>query len=51
VGRNTGYIIHPDEILADNFVLLVNQSKNVRSPEILEKMRAVLAKKERQAAP
>ena len=32
IGRNTDYIIHPDEILADNFVLLLNNEKNVKSP-------------------
>ena len=42
VGRNTGYIIHPDEILAENFVLLLNGETNVPSPEILEGMRSVL---------
>jgi hypothetical protein len=44
-GRNTGYIIHPEEILADNFALLVEERPHVRSPEILEKMRKVLAEK------
>jgi hypothetical protein len=41
IGRNTEYIIHPEEILADNFVLLVNGAK-VQSPEILEKLDAAL---------
>lgn len=45
VGRNTQYIIHPEEILADNFVLLVFSQKNVPSPEILNKMRDVLRTK------
>jgi hypothetical protein len=43
VGRNTQYIIHPEEILADNFVLLVLKEENVPSPQILQKMRAILA--------
>ncbi len=43
VGRNTGYIIHPEEILADNFALLVLAQKNVRSPQILDDMRTILA--------
>lgn len=47
VGRNTDYIIHPEEILADNFALLVLNERNVASPEILQKMREVLL---RQAA-
>jgi hypothetical protein len=41
VGRNTKYTIHPEEILADNFVLLVDRAK-VPSPEILDKLDAVL---------
>lgn len=45
VGRNTDYIIHPDEILADNFALLVLKAPNVASPEILQKMREVLMRK------
>jgi hypothetical protein len=45
VGRNTDYIIHPEEILADNFALLVLNEHNVASPEILEKMREVLMRK------
>jgi hypothetical protein len=39
VGRNTGYIIHPEEILADNFTLLVQQVSDPPSPQILKKMR------------
>jgi hypothetical protein len=45
VGRNTEYIIHPEEILADNFALLVLGSQHVASPEILRKMREVLSRK------
>jgi hypothetical protein len=45
VGRNTDYIIHPEEILADNFALLVLDAPNVASPEILRKMREVLMRK------
>lgn len=41
VGRNTRYIIHPEEILADNFSLLVLGGSAVASPEILDKMEAV----------
>jgi len=44
IGGNTGYIIHPDEILADNFVLLVRGEGEVKTPRILEEMGAVLAK-------
>ena len=45
VGKNTDYIIHPEEILADNFALLVLNEPNVASPEILQKMREVLTRK------
>ena len=43
IGRNTDYVIHPEEILADNFVLLADpQPAKVASPEILDKLDAVL---------
>jgi hypothetical protein len=42
IGMNTGYIIHPEETLAENFVLLVKGARNAKSPEILEKMKKVL---------
>jgi hypothetical protein len=45
VGRNTEYIIHPEEILADNFALLVMGDPNVPSPEILKKLKDVLTPK------
>jgi hypothetical protein len=38
VGENTGYIIHPEEILADSFALLVLGEKRVPSPEIIERL-------------
>lgn len=43
VGRNTNYIIHPEEILADNFALLVTGERHVQSPEILARIQSVLA--------
>jgi len=42
VGRNTEYVIHPEEILADNFALLKAKAQDVPSPEILEKMEQIL---------
>jgi hypothetical protein len=42
VGRNTDYIIHPDEILAVNFVKLIQGETNVPTPRILSEMRRVL---------
>lgn len=44
IGRNTKYIIHPEEILADNFALLILEQKNVASPDILERIIEVLQK-------
>lgn len=44
IGRNTKYIIHPDEILADNFALLVLGGQPVATPRILEDMRRLLGK-------
>ncbi len=43
VGRNTQYVIHPEEILADNFALLVLDMQNVKSPAVLTGLRRVLA--------
>jgi hypothetical protein len=42
IGQNTNYIIHPDEILADNFVRLVMHDQNVPTPRIVDDMRRVL---------
>ncbi len=44
VGRNTQYIIHPEEILADNFALLISGNKTT-SPDVLKKVEAVLKQK------
>jgi hypothetical protein len=45
VGRNTGYIIHPEEILADNFVLLVLGERNAPSPDVLDRIKKVLTRR------
>lgn len=42
VGKNTEYIIHPEEILADNFARLVTGPRDLASPEVVEKIRAIL---------
>ena len=42
VGQNTDYIIHAEEILADNFVILLNNKKNVPSPELTASIKEVL---------
>lgn len=39
IGQNTGYIIHPEEVLADNFVFLVAEKQDLPNPEIVEKLR------------
>ncbi len=44
VGKNTEYILHPEEILADNFTLLVLRERNLRSPEIIKKLERILSK-------
>ncbi|HEY2411475.1 MAG TPA: hypothetical protein VGI40_04500 [Pirellulaceae bacterium] len=44
IGKNTNYIIHPDEILADNFVRLVMNDENIPSPQIIDQMRRVLTR-------
>jgi hypothetical protein len=43
--HNTKYVIHPEEILADDFALVILDEQNVPSPEILEKMRRILKQK------
>jgi hypothetical protein len=42
IGGNTGYIIHPDEILAENFVHLMLQTKNLKSPQVVEGVKRIL---------
>jgi hypothetical protein len=38
IGRNTRYTIHPDEILADNFVHLINGNTNLPTQRIATEM-------------
>lgn len=42
VGRNTQYIINPEEILADNFVIAFNGTDSVSSPELRDSIRQLL---------
>ncbi len=42
IGQNTQYVIHPEEILADNFALLV-LDMHVKSPAVLIRLRRALA--------
>jgi hypothetical protein len=44
VGRNTGYVIHPEEVLADNFRLLVKGVAPVPTPAIPAKMKELLSR-------
>ena len=37
-GANTDYVIHPEEILAENFVLLVQNSQSVKYKWVIEEM-------------
>ncbi len=42
IGRNTQYIIHPEEVLADNFALLVVGETEIASPEVIRKLETAL---------
>lgn len=47
IGRNTRYLLHPEEVLADNFAYLfistlLDKPVTLPSPEILERVRAAL---------
>lgn len=42
IGKNTNYILNPEEIMADNFAFLLTQKKDLPNPEILEKLAAIL---------
>ncbi|MAE51976.1 MAG: hypothetical protein CMH27_09200 [Micavibrio sp.] len=44
IGNNTNYIIHPEEILAENFVHMLMQTKDLKNPEIPDKMRQTIIK-------
>ncbi len=44
IGKNTNYIIHPEEIMASNFELLITEKKDLANPEIIEKFKQVLTK-------
>ena len=50
LGGNTGYVIHPEETMADNIALLATrghapsrQARSVRNPQLLDRIEAVLA--------
>lgn len=43
IGRNTRYLIHPEELSADNFVMMLDGRADVPNPALLSKMRAILS--------
>ena len=45
IGSNTNYVIHPEEIIAENFVLVVQETRPVKSEWVIEKMRKLLQNK------
>jgi hypothetical protein len=45
IGSNTNYVIHPEEIIAENFVLVVQGTQPVKSEWVVEKMRKLLQNK------
>lgn len=46
IGNNTGYIIHPEETLADNFVLLMLNPAGAKDPWVVEELGKVLKEKD-----
>lgn len=44
IGRNTGYILHPEEVLADNFALIVQGINTAKSPEVLDRIRSAMGR-------
>ncbi|CAF1426009.1 unnamed protein product [Adineta steineri] len=47
IGNNTGYIMHPEEILADNFVLWMIATKNpnrLRTPTVVQNMNDIIVR-------
>lgn len=43
VGRNTNYVINPEECLADNFAMTLVGSSSIANPEILERISELLS--------
>jgi hypothetical protein len=42
IGKNSDYIIHAEELSADQFVQLLNQDKDLPNPEIIEAMKKAM---------
>lgn len=49
VGENTDYLIHPEEILADNFAIMVLAKQSVKSKWVIDKMKSLLKNKNKNA--
>lgn len=43
VGKNTPYLIDPEEIMADNFSFMLAHKKDLANPEIIEKLKNALS--------
>ncbi len=50
IGRNTHYIIHPEEILAENFVLLIQKQNHIPSPEIITRIKNILSQSDHKSS-
>jgi hypothetical protein len=44
IGNNTQYIMHPEEILAENFVLVVDGDPEIPTPRVPQEMREIFMK-------
>lgn len=42
IGKNTEYVINPEEILADNFAYMIMGKKDLPNPEVVNRIREVL---------
>jgi len=42
VGKNTAYVIHAEELCADQFVMVLDQTKDLPNSELIEGMKAAL---------
>lgn len=45
IGRNTGYLLHPEEIMAENFKMAVQGRDDAPNPEILEAVIELFSRK------
>lgn len=44
VGKNTGYTIAPEEILAEHFTYILTEKKDIQSPEVVNRLKEVMKK-------